>query len=180
RRMVYRVNHKTKLVEWFEKQQLNTESGEYEAYVRHEYLDYNQPIDPKIFTLDLPSNVAYCDRTSPDIGLSRGDLTDDEIAVKVAREFYVALVAKDYAKASQLCGGVPVARLKEELVGTEYVRIISIGQPTPHPDPKTEFLCVPCEIEVFKDGVKSVKKCVPNIRYIYGQPDRWAVGGGDL
>ena len=73
---------------------------------------------------------------------------------------------------------MPADRLRQGLGGIEFVRIVSIGEPTPHPIAATRFLCVPCQVEVRKDGAASVEKFVLNIRAVHGQEDRWTIGGG--
>lgn len=60
----------------------------------------------------------------------------------------------------------------------DVVRIVSVGAPTPHPDPRTEFLVVPCEVEIETRGATQVKPFTLNIRHAYNQPDRFVVGGG--
>ena len=73
-------------------------------------------------------------RSNRTIGLEKGDLTNDEIAAKVAREFFEALIAEDYAKAGLLLEGMPAERMKE-------VRRLKLsdcrgGKPMrEHPDP---------------------------------------------
>ena len=54
----------------------------------------------------------------------------------------------------------------------------SVGDPTPHPDPRTRFLQVPCEVELRVGGETHVRTFTPNIRAVYNQPDRWVIGGG--
>ncbi len=118
------------------------------------------------------------DMTTQVVGLSKGDLTDEEIAVKVAREFFEALIAKDYGRAGAIYSGMPASRMKEGFGRIEFLRIISVGDPTPHPRAETRFLQVPCEVELRVEGQTQVKKFMPNIRAVYNQPDRWAIGGG--
>ena len=89
------------------------------------------------------------------------------------------MIAEDYAKAGQLLSGIPAAKMRELFGKSDFVRIVSIGTPTPHPNPKTRFLCVPCEVEIEVNGVKSTRKYTPNVRPVYNQPDRWAIGGGN-
>ena len=100
------------------------------------------------------------------------------VAVEVARQFFEALIAEDYAKAGKILQGLPAAQMEKWFGHINFIRIVSIGQPTPHPDPRTKFLCVPCEVETEAEGKKVIKKLTLNIRALYGQPDRWAIGGG--
>lgn len=173
---IYRVNSQTKLVERIERYRLAGDKRELVS--PHEYLEYNQEIPPEKFVLDIPSNVMRIDTTTQDVGLSKGDLTDDQIVVKVAREFFEALIAKNYGRAGGLYEGMPASRMEEVYGRIEFVRIISVGDPIPHPRAETRFLQVPCEVELRVNGQTHVKEFMPNIRPVYGQPDRWGIGGG--
>ncbi len=175
-REIYRINPETKLVEQIEKYRLD--GDDYQLVSRHEYLEYNQEIPPETFVLDIPADVTRVDTTTQKVGLFKGGLTDDQIAVKVAREFFEALIAKDYGKAGIILSGMPASKMEELFGKMEFLRIISVGEPTPHPDARTRFLQVPCEVEIRVEGQTHVKTFRPNIRAVYGQPDRWAIGGG--
>ena len=176
RREIYRVNPETKLVEKIEKYRLA--DNDYELVSRHEYLEYNQEVPPETFVLAIPDDVTRVDTTTQAVGLSKGDLTDHEIAVKVARGFFEALIAKDYAGAGVILSGLPASRMEALFGKMEFLRIISVGDPTPHPNARTRFLQVPCEVELRVEGRTFTKKFTPNIRAVYNQPDRWAIGGG--
>ena len=176
RREICRINSQTKLVEQIETYILV--DGEYKSVSRHDYLEYNREIPPEIFVLDIPSGVTRFDTTTQEVGLSKGDLTDKEIAVRVAREFFEALIAKDYGRAGSVFGGWPASKMEEMFGKIEFLRIISVGDPTPHPDPRTQFLQVPVEVEGRVEGETGVTTFTPNIRAVHGQPDRWAIGGG--
>jgi hypothetical protein len=112
-----------------------------------EYLDYNKEIDPKIFNLDLPKDVITVDQIKLKPGLVKGDLTDDQIAAKVAREFFEALIAKDYGKAGLMYGGIPAEKMKERFGSIQFSRIVEIGKPTAglHPDPTALAVSVKVE-----------------------------------
>jgi len=97
---------------------------------------------------------------------------------EVVREFFEALIAKDYAKAGRLYEGIPAAKLEQGFAGLTVVRILSIGKPTPHPIPGVGGLRVPCQIEVEKDGVRSTQTHEPGVRPVYSQPDHWTIHGG--
>jgi len=174
-REIYRIDPGTKRVLEFEKYRLM--DGEYRLGARFQY-DYEIDPEAQIFVLNPPPGVMRIDQTSQEIGVPRDGLTDSELAVKVAREFFQALIAGDYATAGRIAGGIPAVRLQESLGGVEYTRLIAVGDPFPHADPRTEFLCVPCEVEVRTGGTTEIKKLTLNIRHAYNQPDRWVVGGG--
>ena len=84
------------------------------------------------------------------VGLDKGDLTDNEIAVKVVRESFEATIVKDYDEVKRLMEGAPGDTIEifiEEQFRAKISRVISFGQPQPHERWK-KILCVPCEIEV--------------------------------
>lgn len=133
-----------------------------------------------MFTFDnLPDDVMQIDQVTQKIGLEQGELSDEEIAVEVVRQFYEALIAEDYAKAGRLLEGVPAARIEEMFKDLKIVRIISIGEPKPHPTPRVGGFMVPCKLEIEKDGIRSIYEPYgPGVRPVYGQPNRWDIHGG--
>jgi len=178
-RTILFIDQATKLLTSLESYLL-IENGDYELIDVVEFHDYNKRIDPAVFMLDeLPSDVIEIDQTIQDIGLEQGNLSDEDIAVKVVREFYEALIAKDYVKAGLLYGGVPVATMEERFKDLKIIRIISIGEPKPHPTPGVGGFMVPCKLEIEKDGIKSVYEPYgPGIRPVRSQPNRWSIHGG--
>ena len=177
-KIVYFIDQATKLVTSSESYRL--ENGEYVLQEMHEYYDYNVAIDAKMFSLDdeVPADATVIDQTIQDVGLVQGNFSNEEIVIEVARQFFEALIAKDYAKAAKLYEGIPADKMQESFGKIGCIRIVSIGEPTPHKNPATRFLCVPCEIEIEAGGVKSIKRFVPNIREVFNQPGRWTIGGG--
>ena len=175
-RQVSFIDPKTKLLK--QSESFSLKDDKWELQQRIEYLEYNEPIDPERFALNVPPGVMRINQTAQDIGLPKGDLTDEEIAAKVVREFCEALIAGDYEKASRLYEGVPPDVLRKALAGSKVVRIVSIGKPTAHPE--TESLKVPLTLEFEKGGVKEVKEIAPGpfVRHVYARPDRWTISGG--
>lgn len=177
KREVYQVDPETKLVRQVETYRLK--DGQYEFLSRIKYLDYNQPINPEVFVLDIPADAMRIDQTTQEIGLARGDLTAEEISVKVVREFIEALIAKDYEAAGRLYEGVPATKMEEIFGGGSFLQIVSISEPTKDRLPGEIGFRVPCKIEIEKDGVISVwEPYGPFVRPVYGQPDRWGLFGG--
>ena len=178
-RTVLFVDQTTKLITSLQSYSL-TKGGEYELIDRIEFYDYNQQIDPAMFVFDdLPSDIMKIDQSTQDIGLEQGNMSDEEISVKIVREFYEAVIAKDYAKAGRIYGNVPATRIEEMFKELKIVRIISISEPKPHPTPRVGGFMVPCKLEIEKDGIKSVYEPYgPGVRPVYGQPDRWNIHGG--
>jgi hypothetical protein len=178
KRGVLYIDQSTKLVTHMDHYQLKDDEYEYGGTM--EFYDYNQRIDPKMFTLDeAPSDLMKIDYTTQEIGLIKGNLTDKEIAVKVVREFYEALIGGDYARAGQIYGGLPAKKMQQRWQNINVLRIVSISEPVPHPYPGVGGFQVKCEIEIEKDGVKSIMKPYgPGVRPVHGQPHRWNIHGG--
>ena len=179
-RVILFVDQATKLLNSVELYQLK--DGEYIPLSTVEFHDYDIPIDSKVFTLDdVPSDVMRVDQTTQEIGLLQGDLTDNEIAVEVVRQFFEALIARDYAKAGRLFGGVPAERIQKKYGRIRLIRIVSIGKPVLNP--LTTELKVPYVVEIEENGVITEWKTKYNylpVRQVHGQPGRWATTGGLL
>lgn len=183
RRTVLSINQVTKLVTSIEGFAL--QENQYVLKYRQEFSDYNIPIDPALFNLDaaVPADVRRVDGDAiENRGLPQGTLSDKEIAVSVVRQFFEAMIAGNYEKASQLYCGTPVEELRDGLGGMRILRIISIGEATPHPtNPEFGGLRVPCKIEVEKDGVKSEwEPFGPFVRTTHRKSEnpRWEIHGG--
>jgi len=177
-RAVVYIDQSTKLVTHIELYLL--QETEYAYTNTIEFSNYNQPIDPNMFNLDeAPSDLERIDYTTQEIGLIQRNLTDSEIAVKCVRQFYEALIAKDYVKAGQIYGGASAAKMQERWENIDVLRIISISDPIPHPYPGVGGFQVHCEIEIEKDGIKSVLKPYgPGVRRVPGRAHRWNIHGG--
>jgi hypothetical protein len=137
---------------------------------RKEFLDYNQPIPDSVFTLNPPPDVIRIDRTSQNIGMEKGSLSDNEVAKKAAREFFEALMAKNYAKAGQLFGGIPESKMAEYGAKMHIIKIVSIGEPYPMKYPGVGGVQVNCDVEINRfddDGLVVIR--VP------GHADRWEI-----
>ncbi len=180
RRFVLFVDQATKLVTSIETYRLKDD--EYEYMGVQEYYDYNQPIEAEIFTLDetlIPDDAIRIDQTTQKVGLAQGDLTDEEIAVEVVRQFFEALINQDYAKAGKLMEGIPAEKMQEGLGQVKYLRIVSIGPVAPHPRPQTNGVVVPTVVEIEKDGkISEWKLDKLGVRQVYNQPGLWTIFGG--
>ncbi len=126
-RRVYEINPKAKLVD---RLTIYRRTGEkWEQVEVRQYLDYNQPIDPKVFQPEIPKDVMVIDQIARTPGLVKGDLTEDEIATKVVREFFEALIAGDYDKAGAIYEGISSKKLKEGFGEIKFLRVMEIGKP---------------------------------------------------
>jgi len=181
-RLVLFVDRATKLVTAIEFYKLK--DGKYQYVDVIEYYEYNQPIEPKMFSLDdeVPADVMRVDQVTAEVGLAQGDLTDEQVAVEVVRQFFQALIDKDYEKAGMLFGGVPASNMQQWYGTLNVVRIVSIDKPRPHPIPGVGGFVVPCEVELqAEDGTKSIwKPYGPAVRPVdlESQPHRWNLHGG--
>jgi hypothetical protein len=180
-RMILFVNQATKLVSSIEFYQLK--DGNYQKKMTLEFYDYNVPIDSKMFTLEdeIPPDALRIDQTTQEVGLVQGQLTDEEIAVEVVRQFFEALIASDFVKAGRLLEGLPAEKIKRDYGKVKYLRIVSIENPT---KPQAEAYVpgafrVPCTIEIEKDGkIERWKPYGPFVRPVMGQHGRWTICGG--
>ncbi|MHC4418104.1 MAG: hypothetical protein ACYSU6_05905 [Planctomycetota bacterium] len=175
-RLVLFVDQSTKLVTSMEWYQLK--EGQYEYQGVMEYHDYNVPIDARMFTLDdeVPTEAHRIDTRTQDIGLAQGNLTDKEIAVEVVRELLQALIAKDYAKAGQICGGLTANEIQHKWGKLNVVQIVSIGEPGPPSKPSKVFpkmQSVAYTIECEKNGETTQKSWDVTVRPVLGRHDRW-------
>ncbi len=177
-RLVFQVDPETKLLRQIEKHERKGDTYVFRSRVK--YVAYNASVDPNAFVLDIPDDVLCVDQTDPEIGLAKGDLTSKQIAAKVAREFFVALIAKDYLKAGRLLGGPSAGWMKKTFGGVTYVRVVSVGEAARPPKSKGLKLMVTCEVELERDGVKKVEKYDVYVRPTYSLPGRWAISGGDF
>jgi len=176
RREIYRIDPNTWLVQRVEKYTRN--SGQYVFTQSWDYLEYNQPADLNAFVLNTPADVMRIDETTQEIGLPKGDLTDEQITVQVVRTFYEALIAKNYARAGQMFGGMPAAKMEELFGKTNYMRIVSIGTVKPQWIPGVGGTYVPCTIEFEENGKTDTRTLSPAVRPLYSDPNRWAIHGG--
>jgi hypothetical protein len=174
---VYQVDPETKLLRRLDKYVLK--DGEYVSAGSILIAGYNERIDPAVFNPPAPADATRIDWTRQEVGLPQGTLNNEEIAAKVAREFFEALIAQNYAKAGQLYAGMPEARMKEVFGKITFMKIVSIGAATPNADARTGFLDVPCEVQLKDaDGKVVRQKLVAKVRPVHGQNGRWAIDGG--
>lgn len=165
-RTIYKVDPKTKHLQQYEDYVLK--NGDYTFVGRTIYLDYNQPIDPAIFVLHPPTQ---------DVGIAKGALSDEQIAVELTRQLIHALIDEDYDKLRKLVATPPGAwaqqrqRFAQMFAEIKCIRLVSIGKPESHPE--DGGLRVPCQVEIEKDGKSTIQSIAPYTRQVYG--DRWQV-----
>ena len=175
------IDPSTKLVTSIEEYELRDDK--YVSVGFWEYPDYDTLFEPGIFDLEgeVPEDVKRLDQMILDIGLEQTDLTKEEIAVKVVRNFLQALIAKDYDRAIKIYGYEDPDE-KEELwkrfEKLNIVRIISVGDPiSPRKDSRGK-LRVPCKVELEED-VQIIEWQIEGVfaQRVMGHPNRWCVKG---
>jgi hypothetical protein len=178
-REIYLIDTETKLLQQVEYYRLK--DGKYDYIGKTVYLDYNKPIDPKVFEPDLPADVVRIDQTTQQVGLPKEDFSDEEITTKVAREFLEAMIAKNYAKAGRLFSGVPADKVKELSGKVDRLRIVAMGKAHKSPDfSETGCYLVSCDIEIERNGATAVVKENIYVRPVYNQPAYWAITGNKV
>jgi hypothetical protein len=188
---VLHVDRKTKLVTAIEVYELKDGEKEYRGV--WQYSKYDKPFDADVFNLEdeLPADVKRIDMMAVDIGLERGQLSEEEIAVKVVREFYKALIDKDCARAAKFIGrsydpddkAKNQRELEQLLERLNVVRIVSIREPrTRATDVSVAPLLrvrVHCTIECEEDGeiIKHSEVGI-SVGRLLGVLNRWAIMSG--
>jgi hypothetical protein len=176
KQQLFDIDPQTKLVERvFDR---GRKDGRWQVVQMREYLDYNKEFDPSVFQLVTPKGFVTVDRIKTKVGLEKGNLTDDEIATKVAKEFIEALIARDYQKASPLFGGIPAEHLKKlfERHQAKFLRIVEIGKPMAGKHPDKRALQVPVKVEIEVNGKKMIQDLSPYVRA--EEAGRWTICGG--
>ena len=148
-----------------------------------EFHDYNVPINEKMFSLEdeIPDDVRISDRLNQLIGVPQGDMTDEQAAAETARQFYQALIEKDYKKAGLIRGGRLEKHAKEQYGQVNITKIISIGPAEPQLYWVKRGFKVTCELEIINsDGQKVLGMAGPYVRPGDDEmhPDRWNITGG--
>ncbi len=161
---------------------------ESEALLKGQYIstgdwncvDYNRPFDPSIFDLksEVPPDVNVSDTTGIFMGLEQGELTDEEVAVELVRQFLDAWAAQDYDRAIQLHGYTVLGETKgirEKLLSSKNIlRVISVG-PAVVPERPMRGLLVPCVVEYEEDG--QMKSGPLEFNASEAAPGRWRIRG---
>ncbi len=178
---VYLIDAQTKLLQ--RREVYEWDGRQHQQTSRWDYLDYNQEPAEEVFTLGAPADTVRIDHTTQLIGLPKGTLSDAQITVQLAREFFEALIAGDHARAGQLLSGLPAERVPEILQklgwDMKFLRIVSIGEPVPQPVAGVGGTEVTCQVEVEVNGVPTIRTFTPAIRAVSSsQPERWAIHGG--
>lgn len=134
-----------------------------------------------------PVSVWYCakqtrpfafDQITRKSGILKGDLSAKEIATKVVREFFEAMIAQDYDKAGLLNSGMPADKMREMFGSFKFYRIVEVGKPTPYAPYHSLKVPVKVELGIPSQPETEVHRFSPFVRPVYGLPDRWEICGG--
>jgi hypothetical protein len=139
------VDQATKLVTKIEKFQFG--GGQYNHVKTSEFSDYNQQIDPMMFNLtgEVPEDAKVVEMTDSETSLPQGDMTDEEFAREITRQFFEAVISKDFYKAGQLSLAAPGSMIEQSLSGANLLEILSIGPAYPDPDPDSNAMICSCK-----------------------------------
>lgn len=142
---VFYVDPATKLVSKIEKYERKNE--EFQLFSTVEFLNYNQPIDEKLFTLkaDISADARVVDLENVNPGLSQGDMTSKQISEEVTRAFFQSVLDKDFDNAGRMYLGAP-GFLMEKLIAENVLKIISIGPAYPDSNPDSNKMMCPFKI----------------------------------
>jgi len=169
------IDQATRLVK--KEETFEMRGGQYQHERTAEFFDYNQQIDQEIFNLEpeLPENVFWINLLDKEVGLARGNMTDEEIAKEITSQVLQAGIAKDFDKVGQLFFGVPGFFIQKLLGINGIKKIISIGPVHRDPDPDSNLIICSCNI-VFEAGGQyyegDAKVYVVPVSY---QPGRWMI-----
>lgn len=177
---IYYVNQATDLITSIE----FYDSKNSEPISTIEFYDYNVLIDEKMFTLkdEVPKDVTVVNQLEQLIGIPQGNMSDEEAAKETVRQFFQALIDKDYKKAGLIFSGISEEKAKEYFSRLNVTAIISTDAPIPSPQHGEHAFKVPCEIEITDaNGQKqNWKPYGPFVRSGEDEthPDRWVIHGG--
>ncbi|MCP4256489.1 MAG: hypothetical protein GY774_03060 [Planctomycetes bacterium] len=175
---VFYIDQTTNLIKKIDKFELK--GKEFQNFKTIEFFDYNQPIDQKMFTLDgdVSADARVVDLSEVDIGMLQGDMTDEEIAVEITRQFFEAMFAKDFHRAGQLYLGAPDFLVEQALMGANIIEVISVGPAYPDPDPDSNAMMSSCKfLAEFEGQYYEVNAMM--LRVIRGDKDTncWLISG---
>lgn len=121
------------------------------------YKDYNtQSFDPNIFDIEKETSddtirvVHYDVDDGSKVGIDEGSLSPEEADHVLIREFFNALIAKDYSRAGLLFGGMPPDEVKARFGEIKIVDLVSIGDRVKSGDGLPSYYT--CIVEIEENG----------------------------
>jgi len=151
KKVIY-VESKTKLISKIEKYE-NRSQG-FELRKTFEFFDYNQPIEENMFTLDqdVTAHTRTINLSEKEAGLPQDNMTDKEIAEKVTRDFFEAVINKDYDRAGQFYLAAPGFLVEQGFMGANVLKILSVGLAHRDPDPDSNVMNCSCKVLIEHSG----------------------------
>jgi hypothetical protein len=179
---IYYIDQATNLIKYIEF--FNRKDNKDILESTTEFYDYNVAIDAKMFSIrdEVPQDATVVDWVNQLIGIPQGDMTYEQAAAETVRQFFQALIDKDYEKVGLIFSGVSAEKAKEYFGRFNFTSIISIGTPTPYPKCGKHSFSITCEIEYITPEGKTKVKKFESVKARCGDdeihPDRWIIHGG--
>jgi len=140
-----------------------------------EVLEYNKPLDPKLFQPNFPSDTIIVDQTSGEVGMAQGDLSDKDVASEIVCRALEAWAADDYKTAGLLFGGAPKEFFMQRAFEKPIGRII-VEEPEWMPlEPNRPRYGVKCRYVSERRGRWATTRIVYCVTTVAGQPGRWFI-----
>ena len=149
--------------------------GNYSYVYGIEVLEYNQLLDPKIFQPNFPADTIIIDQIAGPVGMTQGDLSDEDVAYEVLRRALEAWAADDYETAGLLFGGAPkeffTTRASDKPIGD-----IVVGEPEWCPlEPNRPRYRVVCSYVAERGDELATIDISYYVTTVAEQPGRWFV-----
>ncbi|KPL23965.1 MAG: hypothetical protein AMJ75_04785 [Phycisphaerae bacterium SM1_79] len=178
---VFHIDQATKLVIKIEKYKLRDQ--EFQLVKTLELFDYNQQIDQMMFTLkgDVPADAQVVDVTEVEAGLLQGDMTEEEIAVELTRQFFESVIARDFSRAGQLYLAAPDFLVEQAFMGANMVKIISVGPAHLDSDPDSDAMICSCKaLAEFGGQYYDVDAWKVRVKRIDQDTNCWLISGTSI
>ena len=173
-RYVISVDPETKLVLRMDQYDGQDDEGNWSYNRGIEVLEYNEPLDPKlfdpnVFQSNFPADTIIIDQISGPVGMAEGGLRRKDVAYEVAHQALKALTADDYETAGLLFGGAPPEYF-ERRPFLKPASDIVVGEPRPY---ESTFK-VPCSYVSEQGGELTTINVMLWVK-TEGQPGRWFI-----
>ncbi|MHC4581180.1 MAG: PA14 domain-containing protein, partial [Planctomycetota bacterium] len=178
---VFHIDQANRLVKKIDKYKLRDQQFQHVKTL--EFLDYNQPIDQKMFTLtaDVPSDAQVVDVTDVEAGLLQGDMTEEEVAVEITRQFFEAVIAKNFSRAGELYLAAPDFLVEEAFMGANMVKIVSLGSAYPDTDPDSDSMICSCKaVAEFGGQYYDVNAFRVQVKRVDEDTNCWLISGTSI
>jgi len=177
---VFYIDKSTCLVTKSEKFQKR--DGKFQLVNTYEFSGYNDEIDPAMFSFDgeLPDDITTIDMSDIEAGLEQGDMTDEEVATEITRQFYEAVIAKDFTRAGQLYLAAPDFLVEKAFMGANVIEITSVGQVYPDSDPDSNKMICHCKLLIEFGGQLYNSNAQMFVYRIDENPRLWVIGGSSV